>query len=1115
MKKALALQRDPRPARPAAVSGSSASTGVLARRRSTLGAGGSTAAPAIVDAGRPLDTGARHDMEAGFGRDFSNIRVHDDARAHDNARSLGARAYAAGDHIVFGSGAYRPDTSPGRALIAHELAHSVQQGGVQMKADGPIPAGADAELEAQADRAALDVTAGRPTPRLTRIDRPAIFRAISDPPAGGKAKTPAAGPPQNLPQGMTVITDDPPGIGTTELVVAVTRFALPLEKGMGPWVQAAYDEAATGGRLVFSPLIEGNKVAAYKEGGEDYKSIWLGNYGFSTTQGLASAFRSAAKTNDEVKTALADKGVASLITGLAKSLKDSKCDIDHIVEKQMGGTSIPSNLQLLTSEKNQASGRETYQELVKLVDEIRAPGMRGKGVRKLQLQIQTATLPPATSDPSFVVETLLRKGAVKGSDELKAKAEGDPVMLSAGGVGETVRVLESGRTPIENMSKRIVPGMRLTAYTRAAARAKSKVDKVEGELDSRAIAKTGSKASVVALTAELAPAGAAVGAGAGGAAAEENEAAAEVRILKLATTGNTKIQFYYPYLSPGTLTSVLLDDKGNLTGKGIINPSIPFLPNLEIKYGPDLLELSVPIPADKLRSPIPGFRFTEGELGLTLFPGFVPKGVLKFEIGPKSKPLILGDVAAKAEGGAFVATGTLKPGTHLPGIKDASGQVEFHSEKGWSGSLKASTSSIPGVSSINVMLGFTSDAGGFKPYGTGELITKIRNADLILKVAWRGGPVRYTGDVTIPKPLPLVDKVKLHGDYEDGLLVLTGEAAIEWRRIKSTMTVTYRRKDPDEGNFSGKARIDIKEEKVEGHLDLNFDEEGRYWGKGSIAYQLTKDIRPTLGAELTKDRRVKISGEVALADIALTREWPKPGGEEIPIIKGLGFKFSVPTPVPAVTAYGEVRGSLSVVYRMGPVMVRGVRFTGELYPLDDDPQIKARLRGTLAIPASGALRGKFGASIGVEVLLGAVGAKGGINAVPELGVKTELGVNVDAAYESGGFSFEADAYARGAMYAKLGVTLSAEIYAAWGLFSHTWEYPVGSVQKQLGPELNITLGKIGYSRTGEITLPKLSDVKVTPEIDPLGVIKELLSEGRSKGREEAVAKLREMGFDVD
>ena len=1113
MKKALALQREPRPARPTAVSGSSASTGVLAQRRSTLGAGGSTAAPAIVDAGRPLDTGARHDMEAGFGRDFSNIRVHDDARAHDNARSLGARAYAAGDHLVFGSGAYRPDTSPGRALIAHELAHSVQQGGVQMKADGPIPAGADAELEAQADRAALDVTAGRPAPRLTRIDRPAIFRAISDPPAGGKAKTPAAGPPQNLPQGMTIITDDPPGIGTTELVVAVTRFALPLEKGMGPWVQAAYDEAATGGRLVFSPLIEGNKVAAYKEGGEDYKSIWLANYGFSSTQGLASAFRSAAKTNDEVKTALADKGVASLITGMANSLKASKCDIDHIVEKQMGGTSIPSNLQLLTSEKNQASGRETYQELVKLVEEIRAPGMRGKGVRKLQLQIQTATLPPATSDPSFVVETLLRKGAVKGSDELKAKAEGDPVMLSAGGVGETVRVLESGRTPIENMAKRIVPGMRLTAYTRAAARAKSKVDKVEGELDSRAIAKTGSKASAVSLTAKLAPAGAAVGAGAGGAAAEENEAAAEVRILELATTGNTKIEFFYPYLSPGRLTSVLLDDKGNLTGKGIINPSIPFLPNLEIKYGPDLLELGVPIPADKLRSPIPGFRFTEGELGLTLFPGFVPKGVLKFEIGPKSKPLILGDVTAKAEGGAFVATGTLKPGTHLPGIKEASGQVEFHSEKGWSGSLKASTSSIPGVSKVDVELGFTSDAGGFKPYGRGELTTKIRDADLVLKVAWRGGPVRYTGSVTILKPLPLVDEVKLHGDYEDGLLMLTGDAAIEWRRIKSTMTVTYRRKDAEEGKFSGKAGIDIKEGKVDGHLDLNFDEEGRYWGKGSIAYQLTKDIRPTLGAELTKDRRVKIFGEVALADIALTKMWPTPEGEW-PIIKGVGAKFNVPTPVPGVTAYGEITGSLKVLYGVGPVMVRGVRFSGELYPLEDDPQIKAQLKGALVVPAYGKLRGKFGAYIGVEVLLGAVGAKGGINVEPELGVKGEAGFNIDAAYESGGFSFEADAYAKGAMYAKLAVNLSAEVYAVWGLFSHTWTYPVGSVQKQLGPELTVTLGKIGYSRTGEIILPKLSQVDVKPDIHPLEVVKELLREGKSKEREEAIAKLREMGWDI-
>src|SRR5262249_6455969 len=161
--------------------------------------------------------------------------------------------------------------------------------------------------------------------------------------------------------------------------------------------------------------IEGGKVAAYKEGSEDYKDIWLRKFGFTSTAGLATAFHAAAKKDEEVKTALADKSVASLITGMSSNLKSSGCDIDHIVEKQMGGTSIPSNLQLLVSKKNQDSGRQTYQALVQLVNNIRDPNMRGPGVKKLQLRIQAATVPSGTSDASYVVENLLRKGSIKGS----------------------------------------------------------------------------------------------------------------------------------------------------------------------------------------------------------------------------------------------------------------------------------------------------------------------------------------------------------------------------------------------------------------------------------------------------------------------------------------------------------------------------------------------------------------------------------------------------------------------------------------------------------------------------------------------------------------------------
>ena len=83
----------------------------------------------IHSSGRPLDPATRRSMESRIGFDFSKVRVHTDARAADSARSLGARAYTVGNHVVFGAGKFAPESSAGRRLIAHELAHVVQQTG--------------------------------------------------------------------------------------------------------------------------------------------------------------------------------------------------------------------------------------------------------------------------------------------------------------------------------------------------------------------------------------------------------------------------------------------------------------------------------------------------------------------------------------------------------------------------------------------------------------------------------------------------------------------------------------------------------------------------------------------------------------------------------------------------------------------------------------------------------------------------------------------------------------------------------------------------------------------------------------------------------------------------
>ncbi len=79
--------------------------------------------------GHPLDSGMRSLMRPRFGFDFSGVRVHTGAHAAESARAVNALAYTVGRDVVFGDGQYRPNTADGRRLLAHELAHVVQQDG--------------------------------------------------------------------------------------------------------------------------------------------------------------------------------------------------------------------------------------------------------------------------------------------------------------------------------------------------------------------------------------------------------------------------------------------------------------------------------------------------------------------------------------------------------------------------------------------------------------------------------------------------------------------------------------------------------------------------------------------------------------------------------------------------------------------------------------------------------------------------------------------------------------------------------------------------------------------------------------------------------------------------
>jgi Domain of unknown function (DUF4157) len=79
--------------------------------------------------GRELDTDARANLEHTMGEDFSDVRVHDDAEAHELSKSVSAEAFTTGTDVFFRSGKYDPASSKGRELLAHELTHVSQQRG--------------------------------------------------------------------------------------------------------------------------------------------------------------------------------------------------------------------------------------------------------------------------------------------------------------------------------------------------------------------------------------------------------------------------------------------------------------------------------------------------------------------------------------------------------------------------------------------------------------------------------------------------------------------------------------------------------------------------------------------------------------------------------------------------------------------------------------------------------------------------------------------------------------------------------------------------------------------------------------------------------------------------
>ncbi|MFL6211741.1 MAG: DUF4157 domain-containing protein [Pyrinomonadaceae bacterium] len=144
----------------------------------------------LRSSGRPLDEPTRTFMEARFGHDFGQVRVHTDTRAAASATAVNALAYSVGRDVVFGAGQYAPGTDAGRKLLAHELTHVMQQRSAAGASLGHLQVGSpDSAFEAEAESSERSAPARVSASSTPLMQRKGKFIDSPDAPAVGRCGT--------------------------------------------------------------------------------------------------------------------------------------------------------------------------------------------------------------------------------------------------------------------------------------------------------------------------------------------------------------------------------------------------------------------------------------------------------------------------------------------------------------------------------------------------------------------------------------------------------------------------------------------------------------------------------------------------------------------------------------------------------------------------------------------------------------------------------------------------------------------------------------------------------------------------------------------------------------
>ncbi len=949
--------------------------------------------------GSPLNTGARSFMESRLGHDFSNVRTHTDAAASQAARQLHAQAFTAGRDIYFGAGRFQPGTREGQKLLAHELTHVVQQrsGAVGPPSSKPIIDTPGDVFEQQADAAGEAVVRGEVTPRSVLGRAPAVQRAPDD---GLKGK---------MREEIEVPVDEP-------LKVPALK-ASPRDKNN---LKELYTKAAG------AKALRSTHAGRSTEEGTSTETLWNK---WVSTRPFPFVHPKTKKKIDKDE--------------MIELKKNAKCQVDHIIELQVGGADDPNNMRLLNGGRNMHAGSIIAGQLKSLMSKLKT-----SEEEKPILRFDKVEIVGSPEEDKDCLDWELDAGGAAGPEvEGAAKVE-----ATLGKGGNEIAIFfqkDKGGGSVLEVSQYAVPGFQL---------AKVKEKGASWELTG-AISPNVKRIPVLEPKSEY--------------------------LFKVAKAGapitlvDKDLKSKFPFLSEAVLHMDI--DEGELKAKGILKPTLPVLRFVEINLLIQKEELSgtASVPPEKLKRalPIPGLEITESTLGITFGNGqFAATGGFAL----KYSTIADGRVDAKFGSGGFEATGTVD--LHIPGLDVAQGQVWVREGKlGGQITLGADKVKIPGVTSAGLVV--TIQDGHLQGEGTVTLaVPGVREGKLRFRADQKGN-YAITGAVALDIPGLKSSSISL--TYRDGDLEGEGKAALAIPGLEGAgadFLVKYAH-----GSISGTGKLSYKKGKLNGELHAALSEKGKISGGGELAYEVVPGVVAAIGVEIREDGTMKVSGEIRVPEkINLFEEKKiqktllKTGPPPIPL-------FAIP--VVNVGLVAKIEFAIEAAAGIGPGELRKVKVKATFDPSSKESPFEFAGGAEVYVPAFAELALKVYGGIGLGAAVAT--ATGGIELTGALGLQGALTSGIQIAYKAGQLIADAflDLSAQPVLKFKIKAVVKVDVIVYGEAYRKEWDLAA----KEWGSGLKLGVRVPVHYESGKPFQFSTDQIEFTyPKIDVEQAVKDLL-----------------------